>query len=242
MSDLPLVVAYGGGLNSTAMLCGFRERDIRLDLILFADTGGDHPHTYEHVQHISGMTQIWWGIPIITVRKLYQGHHEGLEGECLRKSILPSLAYGQKACSMKHKIEPQTRFLKAWMQEHEAKEVRRAIGYDSGEGHRSIGKKQEDLARGRIAHNWFPLIEWQWRREDCRRAVERHGLPVPRKSACFFCPASKRSEVLRMRDEYPELLARALAMEAAAQKTVTTKRGLGGERNLWAEGLKWEDS
>jgi hypothetical protein len=26
MSDHPIIVAYGGGTNSTAMLCGFRER------------------------------------------------------------------------------------------------------------------------------------------------------------------------------------------------------------------------
>lgn len=31
-----LAVAFGGGTNSTAMLCGFRERGIKPDLILFA--------------------------------------------------------------------------------------------------------------------------------------------------------------------------------------------------------------
>jgi len=44
-ANLPLVVAYGGGLNSTAMLCGFRERGIIPSLILFADTGGEMPET-----------------------------------------------------------------------------------------------------------------------------------------------------------------------------------------------------
>ena len=42
----PLVVAYGLGVNSTALLVEFVKRDIRPDLILFADTGGEKPETY----------------------------------------------------------------------------------------------------------------------------------------------------------------------------------------------------
>jgi hypothetical protein len=36
--DCPLVVAYGLGVDSTAMLIEFAHRQIRPDLILFADT------------------------------------------------------------------------------------------------------------------------------------------------------------------------------------------------------------
>lgn len=124
--NIPLIVAYGGGLNSTAMLCGMRERGIRPDLILFADTRGEHPRTYQHVKDVSGLTWLWWGIEIETVRKLYAGEHEGLEGECLRKSVLPSLAYARKACSMKHKVEPQTRRIKEFMGQVGQVNVRRA--------------------------------------------------------------------------------------------------------------------
>ena len=43
--DCPLVVAYGLGVNSTAMLGEFANRGVRPDLILFADTGGEKPET-----------------------------------------------------------------------------------------------------------------------------------------------------------------------------------------------------
>lgn len=242
MEKLPLVIAYGGGLNSDAVLCGLRERDIVPDLILFADTKGEHPHTYDHMRIIDAFTRLWWNLPIMTVRKLYKGEHEGLEGECIRKSLLPALAYGKKGCSVKHKIEPQTRYTKKWMDSGNIKTIRRVIGYDAGEGHRAVGKTEENLKRGRKVINWYPLIEWQWRREDCASVVKRHGIPLAMKSACFFCPSSKRSEVLRLRDEYPALLERALAMEDRAQATVTTKRGLGGERNYWREWLAADDA
>lgn len=47
----------------------------------------------------------------------------------------------------------------------------------------------------------------------------------------------KKREVYHLRDEYPELLARALEIEDAAQTTNTTKRGLGGQNNLWRNWL-----
>lgn len=237
----PVTVAYGGGVNSTAMLCGMRERGIVPALITFADTKGEHPHTYEHVAAISAITQLWWGVPILTVRKLYQGEHEGLEAECLRRKLLPSIAYGTKACSMKHKVEPQTRALKLWMDECGIKSITRAIGYDAGEGHRAVDRKAEDLKKGRTAYNWFPLIEWQWRREDCVKAITRHNLPVAKKSACFFCPATKRGEVLQMKRTAPDLFDRALAIENNAV-SVTPGRGLGGSTLKWSDLLKEDEA
>ena len=41
----PIVVAHGAGVDSTAMLMGLRDRRVRLDLILFADTGSEKPET-----------------------------------------------------------------------------------------------------------------------------------------------------------------------------------------------------
>jgi hypothetical protein len=52
-----------------------------------------------------------------------------------------------------------------------------------------------------------------WTRSECVDTIKRHGLPLPGKSSCFFCPAMKNSEILRLRKEYPEYFARAIAME-----------------------------
>jgi 3'-phosphoadenosine 5'-phosphosulfate sulfotransferase (PAPS reductase)/FAD synthetase len=51
-SDCPLVVAYGLGVDSTAMLVEFAVRGIRPDMILFADTGGEKPETYQYLDVI----------------------------------------------------------------------------------------------------------------------------------------------------------------------------------------------
>ena len=250
--DLPLVVAYGGGLNSTAMLCGFKERGIVPDLILFADTGGEMPHTYVHTLQMKVVASTWWpDTPFHVVKTLYGGEFEGLEGECIRGNKLPALAYGRKACSQKYKTQPQTKKLKEWMDSNGIKDVRRAIGYDAKESHRAVHIEAEDLKKGRTAQNWFPLIDWQWRREECAEAIRRVGgeigLKVPGKSACFFCPAMKRGEILKLKREHPDLFKRALAIEANADLK-SPGRGLGGQSLRWenvdandeAQGKLWD--
>jgi hypothetical protein len=237
ISSLPLVVAYGGGLNSTAMLCGFKERGIKPDLILFADTGGEMPETYVHTLRMKVIASDWWpDTPFQVVKKEYAGGFEGLEGECIRGHKLPALAYGRKACSQKYKTQPQTKRLKEWMAANEVQHVRRAIGYDAKESHRALHIEREDLKRGRTATNWFPLIEWQWGRDECAEAIERVGgsigLKPPGKSACFFCPAMKRGEILRLKAEHPDLFMRALAIEANAILK-SPGRGLGGQSLRW---------
>lgn len=233
LENYPIAVAYGGGVNSTAMLCGMRERGITPSLITFADTGGEHPHTYEHVNQISAICKLWWGIEITIVRMLYQGSFEGLENECLRKNILPSLAYGRKACSVKFKVEPQTRFIKKWMSQNETMDIYMCIGYDAGEGHRKVNVDKTLLSKGRVEHMKFPLIEWHWKRQECIEAIKRMGLPVAHKSACFFCPASKRAEIITLKQQYPDLYQRAINIETNA---ITRKNmGLTGSEVKWSE-------
>jgi len=232
-NDLSLVVAYGGGTNSVAMLCGFLEREIKPELILFADTGGELPHTYNHIDMMSQKTMEWWGIPIEVVTKKYQGKFETLEQNCLRKRILPSLAYGRKACSMKHKIEPQQKRVKQFMDSLVVKECIKAIGYDFAEGHRATDRTYSELGKGRIEKNWYPLIEWQWDRKECIKQISNHRIPLPGKSSCFFCPSMKTAEILRLRQEYPEYFARAIAIEEN-NNVIGPKEGL-------RFGTKWSD-
>jgi hypothetical protein len=229
----PLVVAYGGGTNSAAMLCGFLERDIVPDLILFADTGGELPRTYDHIHLMDQKCREWWGIGIEIVEKLYQGKTESLEAACIRKRQLPSLAYGRKACSMKHKIEPQVQRVKRWMDERNVKTVWKAIGYDVAEGHRAHAKEGQDLKKGRMEKNYYPLIEWRWNRQACIAQILKHNLPLPGKSSCFFCPSMKIGEILKLRDEAPEYFDRAINIEKNVHVT--------GPKEGLHFGVKWSD-
>ena len=62
------VLAYGGGVNSTALLVGLHQRGIPIDLILFADTDGELPSTYAYLP-IMNQWLMDHGMPQITVVK-----------------------------------------------------------------------------------------------------------------------------------------------------------------------------
>ena len=49
LPDLPIVLSYGGGTNSTALLVYARLKGIKIDTILFSDTGNENPRTHRFV-------------------------------------------------------------------------------------------------------------------------------------------------------------------------------------------------
>lgn len=72
----PLVVAYGMGVDSTAMLIGMRARDMRPDLILFADTGDEKPETYAYEPIVQGwLASIGWPALVTVRRAVTHGRH-----------------------------------------------------------------------------------------------------------------------------------------------------------------------
>jgi len=223
-------VAYGGGTNSTALLVGLWERAEKPDLILFADTGGEKPETYAHLNTMNQWLQTQ-GFPIITVVHK-DSKYASLEDECLTKKTLPSLAFGWRSCSDKWKAEPQRKFLNHWPPAKECWKsggrVIRAIGFGVDEMRRVKPSSEEKF------ENWFPLVKWKWDREKCVEAIQRAGLPLPGKSACFFCPASTKLEIAALQGSHPELYERALAMERNAADTLVTVKGLG-RRFSWAD-------
>lgn len=225
---MTMMVAYGGGVNSTAMLIGMYRRQLRPDLILFADTGGERPETYQFVEEF-GLWLKEHGFPeIITVR----APNVTLEQRCLDHKALPSVAYGFKSCSQRFKLEPQEKFVNNWQAAKDAwargERVVKAIGYDAWEHHRA--KLSGDAKYTCI----YPLVEWDWNRDDCERVCHEEDLS-PSKSSCFFCPNSKPYEIKKLAREHPCLADRAVAMEHNAE--LTTIKGLG-RRWSWESLIK----
>lgn len=219
-----IVASFGGGVNSTAMLIGMVERHEPCDLILFADTGGEKPHTYDHVREFSKWLK-FVGMPEMrTVQRTNAAQDpRNLEQDCLSGKMLPSIAYGFKACSIKYKRDPQDKFCNNYQPCKDAwtkgETIVKLIGYDAEEAHRARIQGDDKYSYR------YPLIEWGWGRAECVEAIQRAGQKVPDKSACFFCPSSKKHEIMELRRVYPDLAKRAVAMEKNAE--LTAVKGLG---------------
>lgn len=220
------VVSYGGGVNSTALLIGMHERGERPNAILFADTGGEKPQTYEHIERVRQWIDRV-GFPPLTTVGYTESAHGSLEQECLNNETLPSKAFGFGGCSVKWKRQPMDRWVAAWPDAVAAwergEQVTRLIGLHAGEMRR--GKIPDDK---KYCYR-YPLREWGWVQADCEEAHVRAGLTLACKSACFFCPAMRKAEVIQLANEHPDLFARAVAIERNAIEagTLETVRGLG---------------
>ncbi len=226
-----VVASFGGGTDSTAMLIGMWERGERVDLILFADTGGEKPHTYEHIKRFSEWL-VKNGMPEITVVSC----GKSLEQDCLDRNALPSIAYGFKTCSQRFKIQPQDKFLNNWQPARDVwasgGKVTKLVGYDASEERRAKEYQSDKYT------NRYPLIEWGWDRAICIDLIKSYGIPLPGKSACFFCPSSKAQEVKQLAKQYPDLAKRAIAMEKNA--ILTDIKGLGRDYS-WADLIEFDE-
>ena len=223
------IVSYGAGTNSTALLIEMLNRGIPCDLITFADTGGERPETYEYMRMFSDWL-VNKGFPaIVYVKAETPSKHMGLEQFCLGHKTLPSIAFGYKKCSQQFKGEPQDKYIKnhPMVQEIWAKgeKVNKYIGYDADEPHRANRVLDEKITNK--FNMQYPLVEWNMGRDECIESIKNAGLPLPGKSACFFCPSSKPREILQMAKTHPDLIKRALALEENAKASFTAIKGLG---------------
>jgi len=220
MAKPPLVVSYGVGVDSTALLVGLRRLGRRPDMIVFADTGSERPETYAYLATMQQYLARVGFPPVVVVRAF---HSEGLYGtlydKCIVNRTLPSVAFNQHSCSIDFKAEPITAQVNRMFGRQTA--VIRAIGYDNGDADSARVTRWEKAAKHddrlkRPDEFWYPLREWEWDRARCMAEIAAERLPVPLKSSCFFCSNMRPSEVRSLVADHPVLADMIIAMETNA--------------------------
>lgn len=238
----PLVVAYGMGVDSTAVLVEFVNRGIRPDLIMFADVGGEKKETYAYLHTINAYLRAH-DFPEVTVVRYVPKNFKNwppyytLEENCLTNGTLPSISFSFqfKSCSQKWKAAPQHSYMKQWAPAVEwwnaGGRVKKVIGYDFSKADQ---KRMTYACNAEVEDEhyeyWYPLTEWEWDRDACKRAIADAGLPLPPKSSCFFCAAMQPEEV---EDLSLDHLRRIVRMEARARPRFKTEamKGLWGRNS-----------
>jgi len=231
---MPIVVSFGGGVDSTALLAYLYYAGERPDLILMSDTGAEMPHTLAFVaNHVQPwLAAIGWPPVEITRWVRQTGAWIPLDDNCLNQNSLPSKAYGLSGCTSKYKQQPLDKYVRQWAQlhGHALPTITRMVGYDANEG-----RRVQNLVYRQEVGGWVwraPLHDAGVSREGCKELIRAIGLPVPLKSSCYMCPLLRQGEIIEVRERYPELMAKALAIEDNAlattiQDPVLRKKGLG---------------
>jgi len=190
------ILSFGGGVNSTAILVLHAMGKIKLDAIIFADTGSELPETYEYMEEYIKSLCAGLQLPFHRVAKgdLFQYYWE--------KKLIPFRI--QRQCTDKYKIRP----IKAFMKEKYPDAIT-VIGIDYGERHRA------ERFRGVFE---FPLIDMEINRDNCERIIQNYGLPIPVKSGCFFCPFTKKQGWINLLRDHRDLFLKAECFEQNSKK------------------------
>lgn len=230
MPPPPVVLAYGIGVDSTALLVELVARGQKPDLVLSADTGVEKPATYAYLDVIRPWMDahgIRHELVSYTPKRFkHWPPYYGLLEMCLTNATLPSKSLGGSSCSLKYKKAPQDAFLAGWQPAKDAwargQRVIRLIGYDAGP--RDTLRANHALSIEDPLYDCrSPLREWGWDRDACVARIVAEGLPVPPKSACWLCIANRPEEIR----ELPRWCLRLIVLvEARAAPRLHTVEGL----------------
>jgi len=228
-SRTPVVLAYGGGLDSFTLLTIAIEAGITIDEVVFVDVGnvndrsipGEWPGTLRHIDEVARPMAEAAGIkftvidgdtyPIRRNGTTYHSMHEWM----LEAGIIPTSS--GHSCTLAAKVE---RFEAYLADTYGADEVEVWIGFDAAEGKRVAKGEAHTGARKDITRrNRFPLVEWNLCRCKMEAMLAELGLPIPHKSACMGCPQAKAADFRKLRDELPAQWAQVLELEAAKAPT-----------------------
>lgn len=232
-SPLPVVISYGGGLNSWTMLLEAVNRGIVPDYVVFCNVGdiagrdpGEWPSTYRHIQEVVKPFCEDLGITFVELHSDVRGERS-LFSWMRQRGQIP-VAGPSRICTIIAKVEPFERWMNATFP---GQKVEVWIGFERGEEKRAendpnAGKKKAPKPGEAVRCNRFPLIEWGICRCRCEKIARDSGYPVPRKSACVFCPYGSKGDWQTFARELPEQFAQVEEMEADKMSRPTVKSGV----------------
>ena len=210
-------VSYGGGVQSTALLVLAAQRTIDFPLFLFANVGDDseHPDTLAYVRDIAIPYGQKHGIEVVELqRTMRDGTPETLMDRIdRRKSTIPipmrmepSGAPGNRQCTLDFKVQVIRKHLKRLGATAETP-ARVAVGFSIDEYQRVKPSRYDEEV---FEH---PLIDLEMTRQDCMNLIRDADLPVPNRSACYFCPFHTPEEWRTLARKRPDLFAKSVELE-----------------------------
>lgn len=205
MKDKFVVLSLGWGVQSMTLATMAALGEIRIDAAVNADTTWESFLTYQYAKKWTP----WLEEHDVNVVTVTPRKNEIMLGE--NKVVdIPAFTHSPKGkgqirrqCTGGWKIVP----IRRWLQKNRMKlPVEMMIGISTDE---ALRMKPSGV---KYVNNVWPLIDLGMSRKDCEKYLDAHGIEVPTKSACVFCPYHNFGEWRRIK-ETPEDWARAVQVD-----------------------------
>ena len=205
------ICSFSGGKDSIAMLLRMIETGMKVDIILFFDTGLEFPQMYEHIKKVEQTINR----KVTVVKSEYDFEYLFLtipikhrpDSRITKRYGADIKGYGwpgpkMRWCTNRLKAGPRERFLRQFRQEYDLVEY---VGIAVDEEKR-IAHKCNRRANVRL-----PLVEWGMTEEDCLNYCRERGFDwsglydVMKRVSCWCCPLQSLKELRVLYHEFPEL-------------------------------------
>ena len=231
------IFSYGGGVQSFAALVLAAQGELDgCTTFVMSNVGDDSemPATLQHFRTIALPYAEAHGLQLIEVARTWKDKrprsiYKDLVEHPTAIPIPVRNADGvpfQRNCTRDYKVD----VVHAWLRKQGVKKTDPAhvgLGISLDEYQRANSNSYSPLML-----NWYPLLDRRLTRQDCVNTITRAGLPVPPKSACWFCPFTRMSEWHRMKQEQPGLFAQAVVLE----RDINVKLAGRGKRPVFLTG------
>lgn len=219
-------LSLGAGVQSSTLALMISHGELPpIDGAIFADTGDEPKNVYEWLDFLESKVNF----PIHRI-----GKEEALSesstrirtsksGRTYLATAVPifiknaktgKTALFRRECTAHHKIHPINNFVKKIVTPKRGQKnllVEMLIGISLDEYQRMKPAKYSWI------QNKWPLVDLRMTRQDCINWMQKNGYPRPPKSSCVFCPYRDSASWEKMKNDFPEDFAKAVAYEKKLQ-------------------------
>jgi len=198
MKNQKHIVSFSGGKDSTAMLLRMIELDMRIDEIIFCDTGKEFPQMYSHIAEVEAYIE----------RKITRLKDD--KGFFVHFEKYGWMNHNFRWCTTTLKVQHINRYLKQYKNRVEY------VGIAKDEEHRTKKKSKKCIK--------YPLIDWGWTEKDALNYCYSKGFKWSglygkfSRVSCYLCPLQRIGELRVIYNEYPELWADMLYLDALSHR------------------------
>ena len=225
------VFSYGGGVQSNAVMVLQATGQIKpFDIFIFSNVGVDseNPATLEYIENHARPYMEKHSIEFVEVHKtMRDGTRETVKSRIMRTPrsiVIPMKRKGRApynhVCSIDFKQIVVNRWIKS---QTEKCVIGIGMSIDEFTRARSTDWSEINIDGSKLGFNRrfeYPLINSGISRINCEAIIHDAKLPIPSRSACYFCPVTGRNEWIEMRRLRPDLFYAAVEIE----NHINTKR------------------
>lgn len=200
------IVSFSGGKDSTALLLGMIDRNMRIDEVINFDTGLEFPSMYDHIDKIKEILREK-NIRYTSFKSELGFEYYLLERERYLKSNVPVYGWGwpnivNRWCTAFLKTRNSDAYIKALSEKYD---IIQYIGIAADESKR-LERKHHQNKKFR-----YPLVEWGMTEKDCLEYCYEHGYDwgglyrIFKRVSCWCCPLESVEELYKLWDNFPDL-------------------------------------